>query len=301
MSLAPSRNLGLRGVVGVWLAGGEAARLFAFLLAGGAFSLQLSGLDPHAPVGADSASGQSEIALSLALMVLILSGASGWRRVLPLMKANAPLLALPVLAILSALWAPEPLVALRRGLAFALTLLAAVAVVARSPGAAALRFLIRAVAAAMALSIAYVALAPALRNAPADRWGAERACGRLARRFRPPHRTRAVGGSGAGSGDLWRVGRFRPVDTDGCRPGLFSLHSHGALRGWVGQYGCSRSASAALDRRATAGALERTAGGRGGAHGADPRRPARPDGDPMGAARPRQRRYLDPAAQIFGD
>ena len=46
-------------------------------------------------------------------------------------------------------------------MAFALTLLAAVAVVARSPGAAALRFLIRAVAAAMALSIAYVALAPA--------------------------------------------------------------------------------------------------------------------------------------------
>jgi O-antigen ligase len=135
-------------------------RTAAFLIAGGALSLQLSGLDPHAPVGADSGSADSKRAIGLALTVLILSGASGWRRIPPLLKANAPLLALPALAILSVLWAPEQAVALRRALAFALTVLAAFAVVARSPGVSALRFLVRAVATGVVLSIAYVALAP---------------------------------------------------------------------------------------------------------------------------------------------
>jgi exopolysaccharide production protein ExoQ len=160
MTLAPARNLGVQGLAAVWRLAAEATRIVAFLVAGGALSLQLSGLDLNAPVGADSTSARSQLAVGLALGVLILSGASGWRRVLPLMKANAPLLALPVLAILSVLWAPEPVVALRRAFAFALTLVGAVSVVARLPGASALRFLVRAVVTAVLLSIAYVALSP---------------------------------------------------------------------------------------------------------------------------------------------
>ncbi len=160
MTLAPTRNLGLQNLTSVWRVGSGAAQTLAFLIAGGAFSLQLSGLDPHAPVGADSASMLSNLATGSALAVLMLFGAAQWRRVLSLMGANAPLLALPALAILSVLWAPEPLVALRRAAAFALTVLAGFAVVARSPGASALRFLIRAATTAVLLSIVYLALSP---------------------------------------------------------------------------------------------------------------------------------------------
>jgi exopolysaccharide production protein ExoQ len=160
VTLASSRNLGVKSLAGVWRVAGEAARTVAFLIAGGALSLQLSGLDLNAPVGADSASARSRIALGLAFAILMLSGVSGWRRCAALLKANAVLLALPLLAIVSAAWAPDPVVALRRASAFALTMLAAVAVVARSPGASAFRFLVRTVAAGVALSIAYVALAP---------------------------------------------------------------------------------------------------------------------------------------------
>jgi O-antigen ligase len=138
----------------------RALLLLAFLVAGGGFSLQLSGLDPQAPVGADSASVRSQAALGAAFAVLFLFGAAGWRQAISLLRTNAILLTLPVLALVSTLWAPEPAVALRRALAFAATVLGGLAVAAYRPGTEALRVVAQAASAAMVLSIAYVFLAP---------------------------------------------------------------------------------------------------------------------------------------------
>ncbi len=154
-------NLGLRSLTGVGKIGSRGLLILAFLVAGGAFSLQLSGLDPRAPVGADSASSNSQIASSLAFLTVSAFGAAGWRRIAPLLKVNAVVLLLPALAIASTAWAPEPAVALRRALAFTATVLSGVAVAAYLPGARALRFLVQAAAAAMAVSLFYVVLEPA--------------------------------------------------------------------------------------------------------------------------------------------
>ena len=144
----------------LWRAAAWVVITLAFLIAGGAVSLQLSGLDPHAPVGADSASKQSQIAIAIAFTVLLGAGAREWPRMIALMQRNWILLAPPALALLSVLWAPEPEVAARRALAFAMTMASGLAVASYRPAETALRFLAWAMAAAVGLSIAYVAILP---------------------------------------------------------------------------------------------------------------------------------------------
>jgi O-antigen ligase len=154
-------NIGRRNLALLWGASVQTAATLAFLVAGGAFSLQLSGLDPHAPVGGESTSTQSQIALAIAFTVLFGLGVRRWRRAAALLRQSGIMLALPGMAILSIVWAPEPAVATRRALAFALTIGCGVAIAARLPGEAALRFLARAMAAALGLSVVYVAVIPA--------------------------------------------------------------------------------------------------------------------------------------------
>ncbi len=153
-------NLGLCNLATLWRSIHRAGVMLALLVAGGAFSLQLSGLDPRLPVGADTASGRSQLAIGLAFAVLLAEGGRHWRRALALVRANGPLLALPALATISTLWAPDPEVALRRALAFAATLLGGIAIGAAFPGARALRLLAQSAALGLVLSIAYVGLAP---------------------------------------------------------------------------------------------------------------------------------------------
>jgi O-antigen ligase len=160
MTIAASGNLGVRNLVKLLNLASGGLLTLAFLIAGGAFSLPLSGLDPHAPVGADSASIRSQIAIGVAMLTLMLFGASAGRRMFALLKADALILAMPALAILSMTWAPEPAVAVRRALAFAATVLGGFAVAAYRPGAAALNFVARACACATALSVLYVAVSP---------------------------------------------------------------------------------------------------------------------------------------------
>ena len=158
---AQAPNLGLGNLSLLWRLSARGLLILAFLVAGGAFSLQLSGLDPHAPVGADSASTRSQVAIGLAFATLLLSGARDWRRGLRLLRANAILLALPALAILSTLWAPEPAVAIRRALAFAATTLCGFAIAAQLPGLKTFRFLAQAAALGVALSLVYLIACPA--------------------------------------------------------------------------------------------------------------------------------------------
>ena len=160
MTAASEGNVGVRSFVSVWRLGSKGLLLLAVLVAGGAFSLQLSGLDPHAPVGPQSASLKSEIAFGGAFLVIGLFGAGAWPRLASLLKADAIILALPVLALLSTTWAPDPGVAFRRAAAFAATVLSGFAIAASSPGDRSFRFIARTVAIALVLSIVYVALSP---------------------------------------------------------------------------------------------------------------------------------------------
>jgi O-antigen ligase len=159
MTIAASGNLGVRNIIKLLNLASGGLLTLAFLIAGGAFSLPLSGLDPHAPVGADSASIRSQIAIGVAMLTLMLFGASAGRRMFALLKADALILAMPALAIASTAWAPEPAVAVRRALAFAATVLGGFAVAAHRPDAA-LNLVARACACATALSILYVAVSP---------------------------------------------------------------------------------------------------------------------------------------------
>ena len=135
--------------------------VLAFLVAGGGFSLQLSGLDPHAPVGPDSASLQSQAAVGGAFLVLAAFAAPRLRRMAELVMANLLMLALPLLALVSVAWAPEQAVAARRAVAFTATVLAGFALVAAAPAEAGLRLLAQTTATAVALSLVYIVARPA--------------------------------------------------------------------------------------------------------------------------------------------
>jgi len=134
--------------------------ILAFLIAGGAFSLQLSGLDPRAPVGPDSASLQSQAAIGGAFLVMAVFAMLNAQCMAAPLKANLLLLALPALALTSVAWAPEQAIAARRAIAFTATVLAGLAITAALPAGAALRFLAQAAAVAVVLSVAYLVLLP---------------------------------------------------------------------------------------------------------------------------------------------
>jgi O-antigen ligase len=154
-------NLGLRNLGTLGRIGSEAALILAVLVAGGAFSMPLSGLDPHAPIVVDSASVRSEIAIGLAFAVVMLFGLAARERLAALLRQNLLLLALPGLALTSVLWAPEPATALRRALAFAATVVAGIALAAHRPGLAALTLIARIAAAGVVMSLVFVVFSPA--------------------------------------------------------------------------------------------------------------------------------------------
>jgi len=137
----------------------RAGLIAACLVAGGALSLQLSGLDLRAPAGADSASIRSEATLALAYGVLLTAGAASGR-LLGVVRRNVLVIAPAALAILSAAWAPEPATALRRALAFAATLMSGAALAAALPNRRALAFVAQAAVAGVLLSVLYVVLQP---------------------------------------------------------------------------------------------------------------------------------------------
>ena len=154
------RNLGVGNLEALGRIAARSLLVLVFLIAGSGFSLQLSGLDPRAPVGPDSASLQSQMAIGGAFLVMALFAMLNAQRMAALLRANLLLLALPALALTSVAWAPEQAVAARRAVAFTATVFAGFAITAALPAGAALRFLAQAAAAAVALSIGYLALQP---------------------------------------------------------------------------------------------------------------------------------------------
>ncbi len=161
MTAAPAPNLAAQNLLQLGSAARRAGLILAFLAAGGAASLQLSGLDPRAPPGADSASFRSQVVLGLAYVVILGAGVAAGRRGFGVLGRNAIFLAPPALAILSCLWAPEPAVALRRAAAFAATMLSGLALAAALPGRRALAFVAQAAGAGVVLSLCYIWLQPA--------------------------------------------------------------------------------------------------------------------------------------------
>jgi O-antigen ligase len=103
------------------------ALLYAFfsiglLLQTGAFTLQLSGRDLRLPVAADWGSPISQLLFAILYLVSIFlfisSGRAGY-----LLSRTWPILLFPILAVLSAFWSPDPLLTLRRSIAFGGTIM----------------------------------------------------------------------------------------------------------------------------------------------------------------------------------
>ena len=155
-------SLGAGDVLRLGRAGRQAAAMLAVLVAGGAFSLALSGLNPRAAPGPESASLRSQFVLGLAFAALLIGGVLHPRRMLRTVKANLVFLLPPLLAFASVAWAPEPAVAARRAAAFAATVLCGLAIAADRPGRDGLNFITRTAAIGVLLSLVYVIVDPAL-------------------------------------------------------------------------------------------------------------------------------------------
>ena len=129
------------------------------LLAMGGFVLQLGQSDlTQAPVaGAGSLLSQSTLAVVYlgGVVFLFTSG-----RAAGVLARAWPILALPVLAVFSVVWSPDPFLTLRRGFALLGTVFLGLSLATTFDFRQALAILIRSLALAMALSVVWVVLFP---------------------------------------------------------------------------------------------------------------------------------------------
>lgn len=133
----------------------------AFMLAGGAFIMPLSGIDPRLPSNLTTVdSSRSQLWIASAYGVLLLTSLPHLRRSITVGLRSWPLLALCALALLSAFWAPDAGLTLRRGAALSLGYLAAMTLVVRFSPLDAQKFVIRTLGACILASLAFVFLLP---------------------------------------------------------------------------------------------------------------------------------------------
>lgn len=133
------------------------ALLYTFYFAGlllqtGAFVLQLSGRDLRLPVAADWGSPVSQFLFAVIYVVSILLLMSSGRAGALLARAW-PILLLPILALASSLWSPDPLLTLRRGTAFLGTVLFGLSLASRYSLDTFVPLFVRVCAASMLLSL----------------------------------------------------------------------------------------------------------------------------------------------------
>jgi exopolysaccharide production protein ExoQ len=135
--------------------------LVAFLFAGGGFVTALGGRDPALASAADAGSLLSQVVLgsiyACSVVVLIKS-----RLGITLALRAWPIFALPLLAIISCLWSPDPALTFRRAAAYVGTVVFGLALASAFSVATAVRLVIGALALSMVLSVAFVFALPSL-------------------------------------------------------------------------------------------------------------------------------------------
>lgn len=130
------------------------------LLAIGGFNLQLSGVDTRETLSADAASLLSQVLFTSVYFIatLVLLSTSAGRKIL----ARAwPIFVLPVLALISAAWAPDAALTLRRAAAFLGTVLFGVSLGSYFSFRDTVCLVARVLAVAMVLSVIWVLVFPA--------------------------------------------------------------------------------------------------------------------------------------------
>lgn len=130
-----------------------------FLIGGGGFVLQIAGIETsHAAVATASSILSQTILAGLYLMATILFLNSGRAEII--LKRTWLVLVLPILAIASALWSPDPSLTLRRSIALLGTVLFGLSLASRFTFDTGLRLIIRSLSASMLLSVILALLFP---------------------------------------------------------------------------------------------------------------------------------------------
>lgn len=133
-----------------------------FLIITGAFTLQLSGIDPHVGV-TESLRENGSMVMQILLGVSYLGAVVlvvGSRDALNVAARAWPILILPILAFVSISWSPDGYMTLRKSIAFLGTILFGLSMAARLPPADCIRLLVRAMTLETVLSVIWVIVFP---------------------------------------------------------------------------------------------------------------------------------------------
>jgi len=144
--------------------------VYAIIFSTGAFYFQLTGIDPSTVEPGDPLSPLARIN-SLFIYVSILAvSLIYWRRIQSVIVSSWPLFVFPALALVSCLWALDPMATLRRSIGLLVNLITIAALVAILPPLRVVRVYVIALGVAMLCSVLWVTLLPSYGTHMASDW-----------------------------------------------------------------------------------------------------------------------------------